>query len=100
MRIQIRTPTLDRDADIARIADRAGLIDADPDPVNRKFRQQQQRQVLRQRLDQVVLSGRQPAEYPLGDALVVDGVLDAVAARRARAITRYLQGVSTDGLFL
>src|SRR5450755_2064306 len=83
--------TLDADPHIARVADRARLVDAHADPVERELRQQQQRELMREGLDQLELRSRQPRQHSLGDALVVDGVLDTVAAGRARAIAGQLQ---------
>ncbi len=56
-----------------------------------KFLQQQQRQAMRQRLDEMELRGLHPGEHALGDALVVHRIGDIVAGRRARAVAWDLQ---------
>src|SRR5260221_1438553 len=79
------------------MADGAGLAQADPDPGEREFGQQQQGQAVRQGLDELELRFTHERQHALGDLLVVDRVCDRVALCRARAVGGKLQ-IDDDGL--
>src|SRR6202044_1479270 len=84
-------PALDAYPDVARMADRARLVDADAHPCERELRQQQQRETMGQRLDQMKLRCLHPGEPPLGDRFVIHGIGHRIAPRGALAVAGQLQ---------
>src|SRR6185437_4384381 len=96
-RREVRATALDDDPDIAGATDGAGLVERDPYPLETKLLQQQQRQAVRKRLDQLELGGLDIRQHPLGDSLVVHRVGDVVRDSRTAAVDGQLE-VDHDGL--
>ena len=70
---------------------RALLVEPHPDPGHREFRDDDLRDALRQRLDQLELGIADELQQTLRDPLVVERVLDPVAGRGTPDIGRHLE---------
>ena len=88
---QIGARAFDRDADVARAADRARLVDRQPDPLDAELLEHQQRDAVRQRLDELELGRADVGDDALRDLLVVERVGDVVAFGGAPAVNRQFE---------
>src|SRR5258708_6969901 len=70
---------LQRDAHVARVANRSRFGEHDPDPCNAELLQNQHGDMFRQRFHQVKLRRLDEAQDALRHTLVIQGVLDRIA---------------------
>src|SRR5579883_2938583 len=94
---EVRATALDDDTDIARISDRARLVERDAHPLEPELLEQQQGEAMRQGLDQLELRSFDVGEDALGHLLVVHRIRHIVTEGRAPAVHRQLD-VEDDGL--
>src|SRR5690606_29772248 len=89
--------TFDDDADVARAANRAGLVQRQSHPGHVELVEHNLGDALGKRLDQLKLTGLDEGDQAFGDGLVVQSVVDGVVVGRLDDVGGHSQ-VQTDGL--
>src|SRR5690606_26795742 len=93
----VLAPALDLDADVARVPNRAALVQAHLHPAHAELGDDDLGDAFGQRLDEVKIGGADESDDALCDLLVVEGIFDAIRARRFADVGRHLE-IDDDGL--
>src|ERR1700722_16656959 len=88
---QVGAATLDRNTDVARVANGARLVDRQPQPLDGKLLENEHGEPLREGLDELELGGLDEGQHAFRHLLVVDSVRDIVGHGGAPAVNGQLE---------